>query len=683
MINDKLNREISWLSFNERVLQEAEDPSVPLVEQMRFLGIFSNNLDEFFRVRVATVRRLIKFYKKDKKSMSESPQQVMNQIFEIVVRQQGRFLKTYNRIISDLEKENIYIINEHEVDEEQKAFIENYYLRKVEPLLVPIMLKKLKEFPFLTEETIYLFVALSSEGGSKGKQYSLIEVPKGSLNRFVVLPERDGKKFIIYLDDVIRINFHRIFYIFDYDHIESYIIKVTRDAELDLDDDVVKGFYDKMKRSLEKRKKGEPVRFIYDENMPEDYVTYLLKKLNLVEEENIIPGGRYHNFRDFMKFPNLGRKDLVNQRIVPLKHATLEKGRTILGTLEKEDVLLHYPYQNFDYVIDMLREAAMSPSIKSIKVTLYRLAEDSKIINALVNAARNGKMVTVVIELQARFDEEANLEWARQLTDEGVKIVLGVSGLKIHSKLIFIEGKRNGKILRFAHIGTGNFHEGTAQVYSDISLLTSDERIMKDVVEVFKFIEKPYLPTKFDHLLVSPIFTRNRLIELIDNEIAFAQSGKEGYICLKLNSLVDDQMIDKLYEAGRAGVKIDLIIRGICSLIPGEKGLSENIRAVSIVDKFLEHARIYHFRNDNNPKYYISSADWMTRNLDGRIEVAAPIFNKNLQNELKHFMDIQLNVGVKARVFDRKMSNKYSRSGDKKIRSQVAFYEYLANKLES
>jgi len=683
MKSDKLNREISWLSFNERVLQEAEDKNVPLVERMRFLGIFSNNLDEFFRVRVATVRRLIKYFKKKKSPSMISPQKVMNEIYEIVMRQQLRFVKTYDSILHELETKNVFIINEEELDPDQTVFVQNYYLSKVEPLLVPIMLKNLKQFPRLKEDSIYLFVVFSRHGDKKSTQYSLIEIPRGSLSRFLVLPERDGKKYLIYLDDVIRMNLSRVFYIFNYDQIESYIIKITRDAELDLDDDVVKGFYDKMKKSLEKRKQGEPVRFIYDENMPEDYVNFLLNKLNLVEEENIIPGGRYHNFKDFMKFPHFGNSKLINPKFPTLKHAELEKGPTILDVIRRQDVLLHYPYQYFDYVIDMLREAAINPTIKSIKITIYRLANDSKIINALINAAKNGKEVTVVIELQARFDEEANLTWAKTLTDEGVRIALGISGLKIHSKLILIEGKEHGKIIRYAHVGTGNFHEGTANVYSDISLLTSDERVTNEVSKVFDFIERPYLPTQFNHLLVSPIYTRKKLIAFIDNEIKQAKNGQTAWIKLKLNSLVDDEMVDKLYEASQAGVQIDLIVRGICSLIPGEKGLSENIRAISIVDKYLEHTRIYVFANKKSPRYYISSADWMTRNLDARIEVAAPIYDKKLQKELRDFFDIQMKDGTKAREFDRKMSNTYAKSGDKKIRSQIAFYEYLADKLKA
>ena len=680
---NKINREISWLSFNERVLQEAEDKNVPLVERMRFLGIFSNNLDEFFRVRVATVRRVIKFVKKKKSLNIESPQKVMNQIYEIVMRQQLRFIKTYDSILNELESKNIFIINEEELDPEQASFVANYYLNKVEPLLVPIMLKGLKVFPRLKEDSIYLFVAFSKKDDSKSTQYSLIEIPRGSLSRFLVLPQRDDKKYLIYLDDVIRMNLSRVLYIFDYDHIESYVIKITRDAELDIDDDVVRGFYDKIKKSLEKRKQGEPVRFIYDENMPEEYVNFLLNKLNLVEEENIIPGGRYHNFKDFMKFPHFGNSELVNPYYPPLKHGELEKGSTILKTIGQKDIMLHYPYQSFDYVIDMLREAAINPTISKIKITIYRLANDSKIVNALINAAKNGKEVTVVIELQARFDEAANLGWAKTLTDEGVRIALGISGLKIHSKLILIEGKEHGKIKQYAHVGTGNFHEGTANVYSDISLLTSDERITTEVSRVFDFIERPYLPTHFEHLLVSPIYNRKSLIGFIDTEIKNAKNGKTAWIKLKLNSLVDNIMVDKLYEASRAGVKIDLVVRGICSIIPGEKNMSENIRAISIVDKYLEHTRIYVFGNNGKPKYYISSADWMTRNLDARIEVAAPIFDKKLQGELKKFFQIQMKDGTKAREFDRSMSNKYVKNGDKKIRSQIAFYEYLADKLKS
>ncbi len=673
-----INREISWLSFNERVLQEAEDSANPLVERMRFLGIFSNNLDEFFRVRVATIRRLIKIQKKTNVEMVESPQRVMNHIHKTVVKLQKRFEKVYKSIIKELGQHGIFIINEMQLNTEQKAFVDAYYLEKVEPLLVPVMLKKLKQFPYLDDDVNYLFVGFHDSEDQQ--QYSLIEIPSDQLSRFLLLPEKDGKKYIIYLDDIIRANLGRIFKIFNCNKFESHIFKITRDAELDLDDDIVVGFYDKLKRSLEKRKKGEPLRFVYDNNMPAASVEYLLKKMNLTSEENIIPGERYHNFKDFMKFPNVGDNSLVYNDKPPLSHKYLEGQNSIIDAVAKKDVLLHYPFQNFDYIIDLLREAAISPNVKTIKVTIYRLAKGSKVINALISAVKNGKDVVVVIELQARFDEEANLKWAKTLTDAGVRLILGSPGLKIHSKLILIEYKSKVGRNRIAHIGTGNFHEGTANVYSDISLLTARKEITDEVDKVFSFIETPYLTTKFNHLLVSPRYTRFRLLTLVDEQIQRAETSGSGYMLIKSNSLVDPELIDKIYEAAGKGVQVDLIIRGICSLIPEHESAKGNIRAISILDRYLEHARVYIFGKDDDRKIYLSSADWMTRNLDRRIEVATPIYDKDIQNELMDFINLQLQDNVKARLFDQSMRNAYVANSGKKIRCQHDFYNYLQNK---
>ncbi|MEZ4843732.1 MAG: polyphosphate kinase 1 [Bacteroidia bacterium] len=668
-----INREISWLSFNERVLQEAEDEINPLIERMRFLGIFSNNLDEFFRVRVASVRRLIKLQRKTGIELDESPQWIMNHIHENVIRLQKRFDATYSKIIKQLENQGIFIINESQLSETQTQFVKEYFLQKVEPLLVPIMVRKIPKFPYLNDDANYLFVGFRNKSGSKTEQYSLIEIPR-NISRFAVLPDDRGKKYIIYLDDIIRANLPRIFSIFDCEQFDAHVFKITRDAELDLDDDIVVGLYDKIRRSLEKRKKGEPLRFIYDSTMPQDRVKFLLKKMNLAQEENIIPGGRYHNFKDFMKFPNVGGEDLVFKKRPSLANAALENVTSTLKTICKKDILLHYPYQSFDYVIDMLREAAIMPSVKSIRITLYRVAKDSRVINALINAVKNGKEVIVVIELQARFDEEANLHWAKALTDGGARIILGSPGLKIHSKLILINFKHEGQERKVAHIGTGNFHEGTANVYSDISLLTANENLTTEVERVFQFIEKPYLALRFEHLLVSPRYTRNSLIELIKGQIQRQKSGKTGYVLIKLNNLVDKDLITKLYEAADLGVKIDLIVRGICSLVPDHK----NINAISILDKYLEHARIFVFGKGKNRKVFISSADWMTRNLDYRIEVTTPIYESKLQDQIIEFLRIQLSDNVKARNFDKSMKNEYVRNDSKAIRSQIEFYNYLS-----
>ena len=676
-----INREISWLSFNERVLQESSDERVPLIERMRFLGIFSNNQDEFFRVRIATLNRLINIEKKKGQFFEYPIQELLMQIQKIIIHQQKKFQHNYQSIRKELEKKGIYIVNERELDHGQKEYLYRYYKDTIEPLVVPIMVKNAPKFPYLKDKSIYLFVAFTSQNLKK-QQYSLIEIPSQSLSRFVVVPSEGKSKHIIYLDDVIRLNLPHIFSIFKPEKMEAYIIKITRDAELDLNEDISESYYDKLRKSLEKRKKGAPVRFIYDENMPQQSLSYLLRKMKL-SVENTIPGGRYHNFKDFMQFPNVGSKNLEypSQEFIPIP--ILSKGSSIFEAIRHKDVLLHFPFQSFDYIIDMLREAAIDPSVVSIKITLYRLASDSKIINALINAVKNGKEVLVIMELQARFDEEANLQWSKILTDEGVQVVFGISGLKIHSKLILIERKEENGTLKYVYLGTGNFHEGTAKKYSDTALLSCDSRLSDDVVMVFNFLERPYLPYHFKHLLISPIYMRPMLDELIQREITNAQLGKQAYMKLKMNSLVDQRMIEKLYEASTAGVKIDMIIRGTCSLIPGIKGISENIRAISILDKYLEHSRIFIFANGGKEKIFISSADWMPRNLDLRVEVTTPIYSKSLKKEINDFINIQLNDNTKAREFDLHMNNKYVSDGKKTVRAQEAFYKYLDKKLSN
>lgn len=678
--NQKLiHREISWLYFNARVLQEAGDARVPLIERMRFLGIFSNNLDEFFRVRVATLRRLQKLEKRNSIELNFPVQQLLNQIQDIVIRQQEKFQIHYQSILKELTKKNIHIIDENALNTKQQSFLSVYYKDIVEPLLVPIMLRNVPKFPYLKDNSIYLFVAFSSKETSK-KQYSLIEIPTAQLSRFVEVPSFGKRKYIIYLDDVIRFCLPQVFAIFNPENIESYIIKITRDAELDLDDDISESFYDKLKKSVERRKKGDPVRFIHDDRLPVKYLTYLLKRMNLKEEDNVIGGGRYHNFKDFIRFPNVGEAKLVYPRKPVLSHIGLQHSNSILNVMSHKDILLHFPYQNFDYVIDMLREAAIDPLVKSIKISLYRVASDSKIVNALINAARNGKEVLAVVELQARFDEEANLTWSKLLTDEGVTILFGISGLKVHAKMIHIVREEKGEDRDYAYISTGNFHEGTAKIYSDVSLLTSSRELAREVGMVFNFIERPYIPLKLKHLLLSPIYMRDQLSDLIRFEMDQAMVGHKAYIRIKLNSLLDESMIQLMYEASSCGVKIDLNVRGICALIPGVKGLSENIRAISIVDKYLEHTRIFIFHHGGENLTFISSADWMQRNLDMRVEIAAPIYDQDLKAELSDFFNLQWNDNQKARIFDAGNSDKHVKSSGMAVRSQEDFYTYLEKK---
>jgi polyphosphate kinase len=677
-----INREISWLSFNERVLQEATDPNVPLIERIKFLGIFSNNRDEFFRIRVATLKRMKNLGKKAREVTGDSPEKILKRIQEIVLSQQALFEKTYKGIIKELEAHNVYIINEKQLDKGQEAFVKDYFHNVVRPTLVPIMLDKNLPFPDLKEKATNLLVKLKQK--EKTTKYSVLEVPSASLSRFLVLPKAGNKQYLMLLDDVIRHSLDEIFHIFEYKEIEAYTFKLTRDAELDMDNDITKSVVEKLSKSLKKRKKGAPVRLIFDSEMAQDLYNLMIKKLKVNKDDNLIPGGRYHNFRDFIGFPDLGKPELLYEPLPPLPHPRLKKGvKSMFDAIRKKDILLTYPYQSFSYIIDLLREAAIDPKVTSIKITLYRVAKYSNIINTLINAVRNGKSVTVVLELQARFDEEANINWASKLQDEGVKVIFGVPGLKVHSKIFLISRKVGNKTEHFAHIGTGNFNESTARAYSDHSLLTASPRLVTELNKTFTFFSNNFRHGAYRHLLVSPFFMRKRLIKLINTEIKNAREGKEAFIFLKMNSLSDIEMIDKLYEASKAGVKIKMIIRGVCSLIPGIPGLSENIEAISIVDRFLEHSRIFIFANGGNDLYFLSSADWMARNLDNRIEIACPIYDKDIQRDLKEFMDIQFKGNVKARIIDGTRNNTFRKiESEKPFRAQYELYEHFKNQLK-
>ncbi len=672
-----INREISWLSFNERVLQEANDPSVPLIERIRFLGIFSNNRDEFFRVRVATLERLNDLGKSGKSHLGYDPEDVLSQIQEIVLNQERTFGKIYRYLRKELEKHEIYIIAEDKLNTEQGEFVKSYFEREVRGTLVPIMISKKQDLPKLKDNAIYLAVKLNTKD-KKQPIYSIIEIPSLVLPRFLVLPNSEGKKYVMLLDDILRYNLEQIYHIFEFTSFEAYTFKITRDAELDIDDDLSTSWIEKLASSLKERKTGAPVRFVYDEAMPEDLLKILLNKLGVKNMDHLSPGARYHNFKDFMDFPNVGAKNLRNKKLPPSKHAFLESSKSILDAILKKDILLSYPYQSFSYIIDLLREAAIDPKVTRIQINLYRVAKRSKIINALINAVRNGKEVNVVLELTARFDEENNIKWSRKLQDEGVRIIHGVPGLKVHSKLILIDKKsKNGKVQQIAHIGTGNFHEGTANLYGDYSLLTSDSKIASEVGKLFEFFEVNYKRTLYRHLVVSPFNVRRRLNLLINNEIRNAKNGKKAKIILKLNNLVDELLIKKLYEASNAGVKIKLIIRGICSLVPDVKGQSENIEAYSIVDRFLEHARVMVFHNSGDSVYLLGSADWMTRNLDKRVEVLVPVYDKSIQEEIQLMLDMQMKDNVKRRLIDKKLSNKYVHDDGPEFRSQIEQYKYF------
>jgi polyphosphate kinase len=682
--NNYIDREKSWLTFNARVLQEANDENVPLLDRFRFLGIFSNNLDEFFRVRYAAIRRMSLESNETEKVLGVPAEQLLKEITDIVIEQQSESLRILSEIEKKLEKENIYIINEKQVTKEQEVFIHDYFIQKVSPAVVTIMLNDLEEFPLLKDTSGYLAIKLvmKSESSTEEIKYAVIEIPH-TINRFVVLPSNSEKQYIILLDDVIRLNLNSIFNIFDCKSISAHMIKITRDAQLEFDSDLSKSLMEKISNSVKERRVGEPVRFVYDQAIEKDTLEFFLKGMNILSSDSIIPGGRYHNRRDYMSFPNLGRYDLLYRENLPLPVPGLSLEGSILERIKKKDYLLYAPYQSFSYIIKFLREAALDPKVVSIKITLYRLAKNSQIVSSLINAAKNGKKVTVQIELQARFDEESNISYSEQMQTEGIELIFGVKGLKVHSKVCVIERIEEGKVKRYGFISTGNFNENSAKIYTDVTLFTSKNEILKDAAKIFDFFDVNYRVHRYKHLIVSPHYTRSRFNKLIEREISNALSGKEAYIKLKMNSLSDFKMVDKLYEASQAGVKIQLIIRGICCLIPGAKDLSENIEAISIVDNYLEHSRIYIFGNAGDPEVFISSADFMTRNLDARVEVTCPIYDPEIKQELIDTFEIGWKANVKARIHSADLLNRYRKRGDEKpFRAQQEMYNYYQNKLD-
>lgn len=671
-----LNRELSWLSFNHRVLQEAKDPAVPLIERLRFLGIFSNNRDEFFKVRVASLHRIIDYKLSAKKLIGGNPEKILQKIMETVIDQQNEFNHIFREILQGLQKEDVYLLDEKQLNEEQKAFVNAFYQKELQPVITPIMLKQVQHFPLLKDKNIYLAVRLT---GDRNREFAIIEIPTKTHSRFLFVPTTDGKKYIILLEDLIRFKLPEIFDIFHFNQHEGFVFKITRDAELDIDNDLTKSFLERIDHGAKARSRGEPIRFVYDSTMPRDMIRYLTGKLDLDERDHVLPGERYHNFKDFMGFPNPGGPHLEFPKMKPLIHPRLKDiPNGILDEIEKGDFILQYPYHDFNQFINLLREAAMDPKVYAIKITIYRLARVSKVVNALTTAALNGKEVTAVFELQARFDEEANIYWSKKLEAVGAKVVFGIPGLKIHAKLCLISRRINRKINHYVCVSTGNFHEGNAAVYTDTTLFTCDPRITTDARKVFDFIDNTYRPVNYNHFIVSPVFSRMQFSELIETEIQNARDGKEAYIILKLNNLVDRNIIHKLYEASNAGVKQKHLIRGICSLIPGVEGMSENIEVRSIVGRFLEHTRILIFCNGGEEKFYITSADWMTRNLDHRVEATSPIYDKKVQQELRALIDLQWQDNTKARIIDRQQSNQYvTNELDHQLNSQLTYYEYL------
>ncbi len=684
-----IDREKSWLCFNARVLQEAADENVPLLDRLRFIGIFSNNLDEFFRVRYAAIRRLSLTNISGEKLLGGiSAKQLVKDITEIVIKQQAESLKILGIIEKKLEAENIFMVNEKQISPSQMLFIKDYFVQNVSPALVTIILNDLAEFPTLKDTSGYLSVKLVMNAVIKKKilgvtsykneiRYAVIEIPK-TINRFVVLPAENEKQFVILLDDVIRFNLDSIFDIFDYKSVDVHMIKITRDAQLDIDSDMSKSMFEKIASSVKDRRIGEPVRFIYDQKIDKDTLKYFITNMGINASDSIIPGGRYHNRRDYMDFPNLGRYDLLYKTNPALPVPGLSLDENIMKKIALKDYLVNAPFQSFSYIIKFLREAALDPKVTTIKITLYRLSKNSQIISSLINAAKNGKKVTVQIELQARFDEATNMKYAEQMQTEGIELIFGIKGLKVHSKICVVERKEDDKTVRYGFISTGNFNESTAKVYTDITLLTSHQPILKDLSKIFNFFDVNYRIHRYKHLFVSPHYSRTKFTKLIDREINHARDGKPAFMKLKMNSLSDFSMIDKLYEASAAGVKIQLIVRGICSLIPNKKGLSENIEAVSIIDNYLEHSRLYIFGNAGEPEVYISSADFMTRNLDGRVEVTCPIYDEDIKKELLESFEIGWKGNVKARLHSEKLDNKYKprKENEPVFRAQLEAYKF-------
>ncbi|MGR5212691.1 polyphosphate kinase 1 [Vibrio rotiferianus] len=672
-----IEKELSWLSFNERVLQEAADKTVPLIERIRFLGIFSNNLDEFYKVRFADVKRRILI--SQERGDSDNSKHLLTKMQSKALRLNEQFDELYSELIREMARRRIFLVNENQLDDTQKRWITKYFRKEVMPHITPLLIKDdIDVLQFLKDEYAYITVDLRNGDQS---QYALIEIPTDHLPRFVMLPEKKGKrrKTIILLDNIIRYCLDELFKgFFEYDELNGYAMKMTRDAEYDLRFEVEYSLLEQMSEGVNQRLTALPVRFVYERDMPQKMLSFLCNKLGISSYDNLIPGGRYHNFKDFINFPNVGRDYLENKPMPPMKCADFEGYANSFEAIKTKDILLHYPYHTFDHISELVRQASFDPKVLSIKINIYRVAKDSRLMNSLIDAVHNGKSVTVVVELQARFDEEANIEWSRILTEAGVHVVFGAPGLKIHSKLLLISRREEGEIIHYAHIGTGNFHEKTARIYTDFSLLTADQEITDEVRNVFGYIENPYRPVKFNHLIVSPRNSRTQLYRLIDGEIANAKAGKKAALTIKVNNLVDRGIINKLYGASNAGVKINMIIRGMCSLVPGIEGVSENIRIISIVDRFLEHPRVIITHNAGDPQVYISSADWMTRNLDHRIEVAVPIRDPRLKQRVIDITNIHFTDTVKARLIDKEMSNNYVPRGNrKKVRSQVAIYDYL------
>jgi polyphosphate kinase len=680
MIEEKpyIEKELTWLSFNERVLQEVADKNVPLIERVRFLGIYSNNLDEFYKVRFAGVKRRILIAQES--GVKNDGKDLLAKMQAKAALLEQKFHELYNELLLEMARRHIFLVNEIQLNEMQQVWVKKYFRKEVLPHITPLLMTDdIDVLQFLKDECAYLSVEIKNK--NENTQYALIEIPTDQLPRFVMVPEQKGKrrKTIILLDNIIRYCLDDIFQgFFEYETLTCYAMKMTRDAEYDLGIEFDHSLLERMSEGVAQRLTAMPVRFVYEKGMPKDMLIFLCENLKISHYDSLIEGGRYHNFKDFIGFPNVGRHYLENKPLPPLSCADFEPYHTCFDAIKANDILLHYPYHMFDHVAEFVRQASFDPKVRSIRINIYRVDKNSKLMNSLIDAVHSGKEVKVVVELQARFDEEANMEWSKLLTDAGVHVQFGALGLKVHCKLLLISRREGDKLVRYAHVGTGNFHEKTARIYTDFSLFTVDPEITNEVRNVFGYIENPYQPVKFNHLIVSPRNSRDRLYSLIDTEINNAKAGKCAGITLKINNLVDKGLIYKLYDASMAGVKIRMIIRGMCSLVPGIEGISENIKVISIIDRFLEHPRVLICENGGDPAVYLSSADWMTRNIDRRIEVAVPIKDARLKQRIIDIIAIHFTDTLKARIIDRTMSNNYvARGNRKKISSQLAIYQHI------
>lgn len=674
-------KELSWLAFNERVLQEAADRNNPAVERIRFLGIYSNNLDEFFRVRVADVKRLILIaHNAGNDEEAEHQRLLLVQIQRKVVELSKKFDTIHKEVVKNLARYNIYILPKNQLNDYQRAWVRNYFINKVLRHIAPILIdKKTDLLSRLNGTAVYLYVALRREG--RNPRFAAVQVPTGEISRFHLIPPQKSRKnkHIIMLDDMIQLCMEDIFRGFvKFDTLESYSFKMTRDSEYSINDEIDESYVEKMSESMKQRLIAEPVRVIHDQDMPEDMVEDLQKRLKVTKLDTLHSAGHYRNFKDFIGFPNVGRDYLENSKLPAIDTRDFSGYNTVFDAISAHDILLYYPYHRFLHFTEFLRQAAFDPSVKSIRLNIYRVASHSRIVSSLIDAVDNGKKVTVVVELRARFDEEANIEWSKRMTDAGIRVVLGIPSLKIHSKLCIVSREERGKLMHYAHFGTGNFNEKTAKIYTDYSLFTKNQEMAEEANSVFELISYPYRRFKFQHLQISPLNARTKIQSLIRQEIQFLKEGHDAQITFKINNLVDKELIDDLYRASQAGMKIRGIVRGMCGLRPGVKGLSENIELISIVDRFLEHPRVMIFNGGGNRKVYISSADWMTRNMDNRIEVGAPIYDETLQQRIVDIMEIQFKDTLKARQIDKDQLNQYVKRGNrKKLRSQEEIYTYL------